>query len=165
MNDAADLVKNWILKANNDFKTGKDEMETEEPATDTICFHMQQYVEKYLKGYLVFHKVDFRKTHDIAELIELCKSVSEEFEELYSLNADSLTVYAAEIRYPDDFYMPTLDETKECIEIAEKVVCFAKEKLQNDGYCFPDKEQSNSELSNEDDEPTEIEENEKKENK
>ncbi len=51
-----DIVKNWILKARNDFKTGKDEMETMEPATDTICFHMQQYVEKYLKGYLVYHQ-------------------------------------------------------------------------------------------------------------
>jgi len=113
-------------------------METEEPATDTICFHMQQCVEKYLKGYLVFHRVDFRKTHDIAELIELCKSVSEEFEELYSLEADSLTIYAADIRYPDDFYMPTIEETKGCIEIVTKVMGFVKEKLQKDGYQFQD---------------------------
>lgn len=138
MTDVSDIVKNWVLKGNNDFKTGKDEMETEEPATDTICFHMQQCVEKYLKGYLVFHRVDFRKTHDIAELIELCKSVSEEFEELYSLEADSLTIYAADIRYPDDFYMPTIEETKGCIEIVTKVMGFVKEKLQKDGYQFQD---------------------------
>ena len=31
----SDIVKNWILIGNNDFKTGKDEMATEEPATDT----------------------------------------------------------------------------------------------------------------------------------
>ncbi len=137
MTEIADLVKNWILKANNDFKTGKDEMETEEPATDTICFHMQQYVEKYLKGYLVFHKIDFRKTHDIAELIEFCKRVSGDFEALYSLDADSLTVYAAEIRYPDDFYMPSSKDTRDCIEIAEKAVNFIKEKLQKDGFQLP----------------------------
>lgn len=139
MTEITDLVKNWILKANNDFKTGKDEMETEEPATDTICFHMQQYIEKYLKGYLVFHKIDFRKTHDIAELIEFCKRVSGDFELLYSIEADSLTVYAAEIRYPDDFYMPSLKETRGCIEIAEKAVNFIKEKFkrmqQRDGAC------------------------------
>ncbi|MGD2089219.1 MAG: HEPN domain-containing protein [Candidatus Aminicenantes bacterium] len=142
MTDAADVVKNWILKANNDLKTGKDEMETDEPATDTICFHMQQCVEKYLKGYLVFHQVNFRKTHDIAELIELCKSVSEKFEELYSMEADSLTVYAAEIRYPDDFYMPTLEETRDCIEIAGKAMEFVKERLKEDGYQFPGEEQT-----------------------
>ncbi|NIO85679.1 MAG: HEPN domain-containing protein [Candidatus Aminicenantes bacterium] len=142
MTEAQDVVKNWILKANNDLKTGKDEMETDEPATDTICFHMQQCVEKYLKGYLVFHEVDFRKTHDIAELIELCKSVSEKFEELYSMDADSLTVYAAEIRYPDDFYMPTLEETRDCIDIAVKAMEFVKEELKKDGYQFPGEEQT-----------------------
>lgn len=142
MIEALDVVKNWILKANNDLKTGKDEMETYEPATDTICFHMQQCVEKYLKGYLVFHEVDFRKTHDIAELIELCKSISEKFEELYNMDADSLTVYAAEIRYPDDFYMPTLEETRESIDIAVKAMEFVKERLKKDGYQFPGDEQT-----------------------
>ncbi len=142
MTEASDIVKNWILKANNDLKTGKDEMETDEPATDTICFHMQQCVEKYLKGYLVFHELDFRKTHDIAELIELCKSVSEKFEELYGMDADSLTVYAADIRYPDDFYMPTLEETRDCIDIAVKAMEFVKERLKNDGYQFPGEEQT-----------------------
>jgi HEPN domain-containing protein len=140
--EAPDVVKNWILKANNDLKTGKDEMGTDEPATDTICFHMQQCVEKYLKGYLVFHEVGFRKTHDIAELIELCKSVSEKFEELYSMDADSLTVYAAEIRYPDDFYMPPLEETRDCIDIAVKAMGFVKERLKKDGYQFPGEEQT-----------------------
>lgn len=60
-------VKNWIIKAENDLKTGKDEMATENPTTDTICFHMQQCVEKYLKAYLVSHQKFFRKTHNIAE--------------------------------------------------------------------------------------------------
>lgn len=134
-----DIVKNWILKANNDFKTGKDEMATEEPATDTICFHMQQCVEKYLKGYLVFHKQDFRKTHDIAEIIELCKKVDEDFEELYAMDVDSLTIYAAEVRYPDDFYMPTLTETRECIDTAVKAMEYIKEKLRESGYSIPEK--------------------------
>ena len=144
-----DIVKNWILKANNDFKTGKDEMATEEPATDTICFHMQQYVEKYLKGYLVFHQVDFRKTHDIAELIELCKSVRDDFDELYGLEADSLTIYAAEIRYPDDFYMPTLDETRESINIAVKAADFVKKRFEEDGYQLPQKVEPPLEIQNE----------------
>jgi HEPN domain-containing protein len=153
-----DIVKNWILKANNNYKTGKDEMATEEPATDTICFHMQQCVEKYLKGYLVFNKIDFRKTHDIAELIELCKKVRGDFDELYNLDADSLTIYAAEIRYPDDFYMPTPKETRESIDIAEKVVVFVKEKLHESGYRFPNKKQSPSNIIY-NEEPTDLEPN------
>ena len=32
MND--DILKLWIIKADNDLKTGKDELATEKPATD-----------------------------------------------------------------------------------------------------------------------------------
>lgn len=41
-----EIVKLWCLKADNDLKTGKDELSTKNPATDTVCFHMQQCVEK-----------------------------------------------------------------------------------------------------------------------
>lgn len=36
---------------------------------------------------------------------------------------DSLTIYGVEIRYPDDFYMPTREEADSSIQIA----LFAKE--------------------------------------
>lgn len=38
------IIGKWIRKAENDFKIGKDELSTEEPATDMICFHMEQSV-------------------------------------------------------------------------------------------------------------------------
>lgn len=65
-----ELVKNWLARGNNDLKTAKDEMNTENPATDTICFHSQQCVEKYLKAYLVSHQKHFRKIHNIAKHIK-----------------------------------------------------------------------------------------------
>lgn len=67
------LVQNWLRKAENDLKIGQDEMQTFNPTTDMVCYHMQQCVEKYLKAYLVQHQIPFRRTHDIAELIEQCK--------------------------------------------------------------------------------------------
>jgi len=36
------MIKDWILKAESDLKIGKDEIQTKDPATDAICFHMQQ---------------------------------------------------------------------------------------------------------------------------
>ncbi len=39
-------VELWRIKADNDLKAGKDELAAENPATDTVCFHMQQCVEK-----------------------------------------------------------------------------------------------------------------------
>jgi len=54
--------------------------------------------------------------------------------EVVKNDADSLTEYAIEVRYPDDFYMPELEETKTCIEIAIKSKNFIREKLQNKGF-------------------------------
>ncbi|MBI2557640.1 MAG: HEPN domain-containing protein, partial [Planctomycetes bacterium] len=30
--------------------------------------------EKYLKGFLTFHEIDFPKTHSLEDLVRLCKS-------------------------------------------------------------------------------------------
>ena len=119
----------WALKAEHDFKVGERELTFDDPVTDMVCFHMQQCVEKYLKAYLTLQGRAFRRTHDIAELIELCKDADPEFETLYSLQADHLTVYGVEIRYPDDFYMPSREEAQHCVEIALAVRDFVREKL------------------------------------
>jgi HEPN domain-containing protein len=41
---------------------------------DTVAFHCQQAVEKYVKAILVRHRVEFRKTHDIGQLLDLFRS-------------------------------------------------------------------------------------------
>jgi HEPN domain-containing protein len=107
-----ETIKKWILKAENDLKIAKDEMLTENPATDAICFHAQQCVEKYLKAYLISKDKEISKTHDILFLIKQCLLIDNEFNYLLELNADSLTSYAVEIRYPDDFYFPSLRRSK-----------------------------------------------------
>ena len=128
------LVSKWISKAENDLKIGIGEMKTEKPVTDMVCFHMQQCVEKYLKAFLVFHNKPFRKTHVIAEIIELCKEIDNDFHRLYEVEADSLTIYATETRYPDEFYTPTREETNKAIDIANNVKEFVLKKLNNAGY-------------------------------
>lgn len=104
-------------------------MKTAEPTTDMICYHMQQCVEKCLKAYLISQGKTFRRTHDIAELIELCKEIDPQFDTLYKKQADTLTIYGIEIRYPDDFYMPTEEEAESSIQIALFVQEFVQAKL------------------------------------
>ncbi|MEM5821373.1 MAG: HEPN domain-containing protein [Candidatus Aenigmatarchaeota archaeon] len=125
-----ETVKKWIIKAENDLKIAKDELNTENPATDGICFHAQQAAEKFLKAFLVFHNKPFRKTHDLVELLELCEEIDESFKELSKEEIDKLTDYATDIRYPEEFYMPSIEEAKEAIEIAEKVKEFVLNKLK-----------------------------------
>jgi HEPN domain-containing protein len=91
-------------------------------------FHCQQAVEKYLKAFLVKHQIEFPKTHSIMTLINLCSKVDSSFKEKL-LEADILTDYAVEIRYPDEWYEPTPDETKRAYELANEVKQFVLEKL------------------------------------
>ena len=132
MND--ELVNLWIIKADHDLKTAKDELTANDPTTDTVCFHTQQCVEKYLKAYLVFNGIEIiksLKTHDISELIDYCKDIDKDFEQLISDNdADRLTNYSIEARYPDDFYLPSVEESNQAIYIAENVKEFVKVKIK-----------------------------------
>lgn len=122
-------VKKWIVKAGNDLRVAEHEIEGVEPVTDAICFHAQQSVEKYLKAFLVYHNKPFRKTHNIAELIELCAEIDGDFQKLEEIKAHELTVYATELRYPEFFHLPSMDEARECFEIAKKVRKFILKKL------------------------------------
>ncbi|NUO09630.1 MAG: HEPN domain-containing protein [Candidatus Brocadia sp.] len=123
------LVNQWIKIAERDLLTAKQGLEANEIVTDTVCFHCQQAAEKYLKAFLVQEQVEFSKTHNIMSLLNLCSSADKSFKEQLP-EADNLTDYAVEIRYPDDWYEPTLEETKQAYEIALKVKNFVLKKLK-----------------------------------
>jgi HEPN domain-containing protein len=122
-------IKKWLVKALNDLKVAVHELNLseDEMTTDAVCFHCQQAVEKLLKAYLVYKNVDFGKTHQLELLLELCSEQDTEFKKLYIGN---LSDYAVEIRYPETFYIPSLEEAKECFEIASKVKEFVLKKLE-----------------------------------
>jgi HEPN domain-containing protein len=47
-----------------------------------ICFHCQQAVEKYLKGFLILYDVESERTHDLNLLCGLCKGIDAAFVEV-----------------------------------------------------------------------------------
>ncbi|MCS7064980.1 MAG: HEPN domain-containing protein [Fimbriimonadales bacterium] len=134
MNEAT--VRNWIRKAESDLKVARDEIRTEDPATDMVCFHAQQCAEKYLKAFLVFHGVEIPRTHNLAALISECMQVESDFQNLISEGVDSLTDYATELRYADEFYLPAVEEAQEAIRLAEQVRSFVIQKLQARNFPF-----------------------------
>ena len=123
-----EYLEKWLIKAHNDLKVAENEIELtpEDMVTDAICFHSQQAVEKYLKAYLVFKKIDFDKTHNLEFLLELCIEKDEDFSQI---DVEGLSFFAVEARYPDDFYIPTEEEARECLEKARKVKDFVFTKL------------------------------------
>lgn len=123
-------LKNWLIKADNDLKVAEHEIcvERNERVTEAVCFHCQQAVEKYLKAYLIFCRIDFGKTHNIEYLIELCSQRDKEFRKI---EAGNLSFYAVEIRYPDDFYIPAVKEAQESIKIAKQVKKFVLQRIES----------------------------------
>ena len=75
------LSKEWILKSQNDFKSAEILFKENGP-TDSLCFHCHQSVEKILKGFLVFNKKEFPRTHDLIHLLKLCEKLDAEFKNL-----------------------------------------------------------------------------------
>jgi len=71
-NGTTAITREWIVKADNDLKTASHTLKMPKGCpTDTVCFHAQQCVEKYLKAFLVWKGIDFPKTHDIEHLVSL----------------------------------------------------------------------------------------------
>ena len=64
--DQNDYLKNWLFRANEDILVIENLFESEpETFASSICFHAQQAVEKFLKAFLVYHEIDFPKSHDL----------------------------------------------------------------------------------------------------
>jgi HEPN domain-containing protein len=128
MKSKADYVRDWIRKAASDSKIARDEMRTAEPAADAVCFHFQQVAEKWLKAWLIWMEVAFRPTHNIEILLAACEQHDPDFASLRE--AETLTPYAVEIRYADDFYMPTQMEMERVSALADRVERFVSAKLR-----------------------------------
>ena len=63
------VIREWLVKAENDLKTAVHTLTLgQDCPTDTVCFHVQQCVEKYIKALLVLRATPFSKTHNIRVL-------------------------------------------------------------------------------------------------
>ncbi len=120
--------KAWLEKASHDLEDAKKLLKNGGYA-DTICFHAQQAVEKYLKGYLVCKKINPRNIHHLEELAKDCAKSNKEFLK-YLDECLILTRYYIETRYPP---LAPIEHTKaeasRAIETAEKIIEFVKDKL------------------------------------
>lgn len=63
-------------------------------------------------------------------LVNLCSMVDGSFKEILD-DANFLTDFAVEIRYPDDWYEPSLDEVQKAYNIALKIKNYVINKIDN----------------------------------
>jgi HEPN domain-containing protein len=107
--DKAEHIQNWLFRAKEDISVIESLLSfNPEYYTSTICFHAQQAVEKYLKAFLVYHDIDFPRTHDVDYLILECQKIDKD---IFNIDLKSLSDFAVSLRYPDDFYVPGIIPT------------------------------------------------------
>ena len=108
--DKIEFIRNWLFRANEDIAVIENLFQTDPKLySSSICFHAQQAVEKFLKAFLVYHSVDFPKTHDLDYLQSECGKINPS---INKIDLRSLTDFGVSIRYPDDFYLPDIVETE-----------------------------------------------------
>jgi HEPN domain-containing protein len=97
-----ELVRQWFAKAELDYCAAERLVKDPEPLREIIAFHCQQAVEKYLKALLVSLQIEFPKTHDLEELLELLAPVRSEVAAMLE-GIEVLSPFGVKIRYPGDF--------------------------------------------------------------
>lgn len=122
------VVGEWVRKAENDFRAASHLLRIErENPTDTVCFHAQQCVEKYVKSLLVWKRVEFPKTHDLGVLAGM---LPEELRPPLAFHEERrLVEYGTITRYPGAYDPISLEEARSAVRLARRVRKAAREHL------------------------------------
>lgn len=115
-----DFVQQWLNKAQNDLKVASFLLEGDLKDYESVGFHAQQAAEKFIKTFLVRHQIEFPKTHDIARLRRLVAQADSGLAEGMA-NADELTPYGVEFRYPGDLQPLSHDQAAHALRLAEQL--------------------------------------------
>ncbi len=114
-----EIYEKWMRKANEDLAVADQLLVDGVPYFGAIGFHAQQAAEKFLKAFLVWHQIEFPKTHDLTQLLQLAgtrdRALSESLNEVGVLND-----YGVDTRYPADLPELTTVEAGQAVELAKK---------------------------------------------
>ena len=127
MDEQAEIAKQWLAKAESDLLNADNNLKAENVPYDTVCFHCQQAAEKMLKAYLVARGKEYPISHDLLLILERIMSLDPRAEKL----RDALVLlipYAVEVRYPDDYSMPSAEDTRQARQAVQEVRHWLKEK-------------------------------------
>jgi HEPN domain-containing protein len=118
--------QDWLIHSESDLQLAANG-KSPKVLYETLCFHVQQAVEKAIKAVLIANNVPSSKTHNIGTLIGMLPTNVElpiELEE-----AMGFTTYAVMARYPGDLEPVTEDEYLGALSLAEKVIDWAKDQI------------------------------------
>lgn len=110
----------WVRVAEDDLRSAEYLLTMGDSGPfNVICFLSQQSAEKHLKSLLIYHGVDFAKTHDLIALINAVPpsaGLGVDPEELLVLNR-----YSIQPRYPGDWWPYSKVDAEEAVAVAKTV--------------------------------------------
>lgn len=89
----------WLDKAESDLLVVQMCLTAPHIPWDAVCFHSQQSAEKVLKGFLVYHGQQPRKTHKLEDVLVECLSFTPSLKKLHAACV-RLSPYGVDPRYP-----------------------------------------------------------------
>jgi HEPN domain-containing protein len=118
-----ETIVEWFSFADADLDSARILKEAHRQHKEIICYHCQQAVEKYLKGFLMSQGVIPPKNHALEMLCALCSEKDETFNAIAKYCA-YLSPFAVRVRYPHEMEI-TGDNVEKALKIAEAVSIFA----------------------------------------
>lgn len=122
-----DDPREWLNRAHSDLSLAK--VEAQGIYLEDLCFHAQQAAEKAIKALLIKHNIEFPYVHDIAGLLTLLEQAGQDVPGPIK-EAERLTRFAVFTRYPGIAPPVTHEEYAQAIAVAEHVVCWAKDIIE-----------------------------------
>jgi HEPN domain-containing protein len=116
----AEFTRDWVVKAEGDYRTAHHLLRSGADLEEGAAFHSQQAAEKYLKAFLVWHQVEFTKTHDIQVLLRLAGKVDDKIPEILEESV-ALTPYGVDYRYPGDYPQITRADAEKALRLMDQV--------------------------------------------
>jgi HEPN domain-containing protein len=123
----SDEVAGWLQKAEADFQNARILLRQRKTfLPDNICWSCQQSAEKYLKAYLVRHRLDYPRRHDLVQLCNLCADADPDFNLIASAVA-TLDQFGTDIRYPGVSATP--QDARQAFDALKQLSTFVRAKL------------------------------------
>lgn len=122
-------AKMWFKRAQKDIEDAELLLRNSN-SMENAAFLIQQAVEKYLKGFLIYHGWELEKIHDLVKLVSYVIKIDNAFEEFVP-SLRKITTFYTETRYPIAYELEyTTQEMQESMEEAKRLITLIKKKVK-----------------------------------
>jgi HEPN domain-containing protein len=119
----------WLLRAKGNLTLAEKGGRIKGVLYEDLCFNAQQAAEKALKAVCLAKGLDFPRTHSLVHLLDTLEAAGLEIPKPVQ-DADILTQYAVQSRYPSIVEEITRGEYREALKLAAGVVFWAEKLIK-----------------------------------